>query len=552
MSATQSNPIAALDPWPGAGSPVDAGPVAVASRRTAMRRIVCAALVGGAIAFGQLPLLVKFLRHLADRGQYQFFPLLFLAAGVLAVERLRDVPPAQVRRGSWRVAVALLGLALLIAFVAAVFFRRWLAGPAALLTLAGVTWRLGGPRVGRALLPAGLLLLVVIPPPESLDVRLTQGLRSLAVAGSSRLLDAMGVLHVRAGSTIDLPGHQLLVEEACSGINSLVTVVAFTLLLGLLMRRRPLALAALLIVAVAFVVWANVARITLGAVLQASVGVDILRGDAHGLAGAAIFITCLLLVASTDRLLPLRPAARGPARPGRFAQGSADASAAAPFLAAPGPAWWGVALASLALGLFAQPRLADCWRVAQLPGNPHLQPPLEVAGWRLVPDFHRVSERAHTDGKYCHRWLYRDADGLTAEVLLAYPFTTHDPAGCYRLAGWSMSDRQLRAGPAPYGEGQMHKGDNRLGFLLNATFDEGGAWHAPVASTEPMPGWADRWIWRAGELPRRLPRHDVQTFIATTQPLAEPQKARARALFEAVRDELRSQALTQIMAGGRP
>jgi exosortase len=207
--------------------------------RSLLRRLAAAA-IAVAIVLGLVPLLHKFLVNLGEREQYAFYPLLSLAALLLALFRLRELPAASLRRGSWWVAGPLLLFALGLSAVGAVFYMRWFAAPAALVTLAAVVWRLGGPVVARTLLPVGVLLLVIIPPPFHLDEAFTQSLQRVAVQKSSALLDMLHVPHVRTGTVIEIPGHRLMIEEACSGINSLLSVIAFTLLFAFLKRRSAI------------------------------------------------------------------------------------------------------------------------------------------------------------------------------------------------------------------------------------------------------------------------------------------------------------------------
>src|SRR5204862_2406378 len=102
----------------------------------------------------------------------------------------------------------------------------WLGSLAAMIGLVGVIWLLGGQKLLRCMSPALLLVLTIIPPPLALDTRFAEQLRVLAVNWSSHLLDLLGVTHSQSGNIIELPGQKLLVEEACSRINSVLVTMA--------------------------------------------------------------------------------------------------------------------------------------------------------------------------------------------------------------------------------------------------------------------------------------------------------------------------------------
>src|SRR5436853_413288 len=82
---------------------------------------------------------------------------------------------------------------------------------------------------GVLLAPAWFFLWLLIPPPLNLDQRLVTRLQTFTARQSSRLLDQLGVLHVMQGNVVVIPHKHLLVEEACSGINSLFSMLACTL-----------------------------------------------------------------------------------------------------------------------------------------------------------------------------------------------------------------------------------------------------------------------------------------------------------------------------------
>jgi exosortase len=547
-----------------------------------------AALVAGGLLLGHLPLLHKFLVSLAGREQYAFFPLLLIAAAYLAVDRLRGAPATLPRRGTWRVAAPLLLASLLCSALGAIFYVRWLAAPAAWLTLGALAWRLGGRAIAKALWPVGVLLLVIIPPPMHFEDTLTRSLQQLAVRGSSALLDVLRIPHLMSGTVLEIPGHRLMIEEACSGINSLLSVIAFTLLFAFLKRRKPAAVAALVLAAVAFVLWANVVRITLGAVVQQWWGINILAGSAHHFSGFVLFAVCLLLVASADQLLLLMTGAdeaqssagqlsarQSSTRSAVSAAGiQRPARAAASLPERPSMLWGAIGLAFAIVGIFSFLRIQDCWPAPRLSGSIAIAPPARIAGWELMPG--AVSEQAETFGRYVRRWIYRDGS-MTAEVSFAYPFVDlrHDASNCYSIAGWRITDRaehpqldpqpgpqfnsQLEravASPArlsaevPHTELEMTKLATTHGYLLFAAFDEAGRWQVQTNDTPPA-GYVAYRIWLARQVAQQPPTHEIQTLVVAPTGLDAMQKAKVDALFETVCTEVSRRALAELGAPSR-
>lgn len=507
------------------------------------RAAIAPAMIGAALVLGHFPLLSKFYVDLGQREQYGFVPLMLFATVLVAVWRLLETPAAWLRRGSWRIAAPLMLLSFALSAAGAVLYARWLAGPAAWLMLAGVTWRLAGPQVSRALLPVGMLLLVIIPPPLQLDGRLIRWLQQLAVHGSSRVLDAIHQPHVLAETVIEIPGHRLLIDEACSGINSLMSVLAFTLLLGILKRRSAGVVVLLLTGAMVFVIGVNIARITLGAVAQARWNIDLLNGTAHALSGFILFCICLGLIFTADyfillaRRLTVHPQVL-PAPAAAQVEGNShreDHSQS-------GWPWWTVAVAFAGLGLFTAQRISGCWPVSRLPASVVVTPPKSVDQWQLIPSATVYREKTQSASRYTHRWIYRSGD-MIAEVLLAYPFKgCHDPTGCYK--GWTVDQR---AEQADFVIQDMTRLTAARGHLLFASFDERGRWLAPAGRSPHRRTLAYRFR-HPREFATLIPTHEVQTLLVSPDPLTAEQQRNVQSLFLTIRDDLARQTLAHLDA----
>ena len=205
-----------------------------------------------------LPRLLGLAWELWSMPQYQFFPIVLIGAFVLARARLREFGtftpgrPAlvyPVLATSW----ALLGLAGLL-------HSDWLGGVAALAGVAALILAVGGVSLFRQLLPVWLFLWLAMPLPLGQDSLLVRALQPFTTEASSRLLDKAGVLHVREGNLITVPGKRLFVDESCSGIHSLYSGLACTAFLAIRFKRGTLHTILLLFGAVGCVVAANVGR----------------------------------------------------------------------------------------------------------------------------------------------------------------------------------------------------------------------------------------------------------------------------------------------------
>ena len=400
---------------------------------------------------GFLPLLWNFFVLSWQRPAYQFFPMAFAAAGLLAWRAAEEVPPGLLpgRLGMAR------GLVLVTAGVwlaANYLWSPWLGYMGFLLGLACAVWGLGGRPLMAALLPMGLVLVAIVPPPLGLDEILTIWLRGQATDLSSRLLDWLQVTHLRDGNTILLPGRTMLMEEACSGINSFVLCNVFCLF-WFMWQRRPLYWLLFALPATsAFVVLGNTLRITTCAVADFFWHVDLLNGWRHDVFGLVLLVSYCLLVMSLDQLLvffkghPSEPAAAPPAPASPVESRSTRYLLGFPLV--------GAFFALVGLGFFAghlfrqgESHALTPVRMFNSTVKLNLTMPQTLAGWKRINSNVGDLVLVQTLGINSQSWRYEYA-GETTTVAVDYPLDGfHNVKYCYVDSGWQVeSETPLLAG----------------------------------------------------------------------------------------------------------
>jgi exosortase B len=154
-------------------------------------------------------------------------------------------------------------------------------------------------------------LLFIVPLPSSLVGSLTAPLKAAVSAVAAKLLYATGYPVARAGVMLSVGHYQLLVADACAGLNSMFTLEALGLLYMNLMRYTSAArnvTLAVLIIPISFA--ANVTRVLVLVLVTYHFGDAAGQGFVHGFAGMVLFIVGLLLILATDWLLRLAFKAR--------------------------------------------------------------------------------------------------------------------------------------------------------------------------------------------------------------------------------------------------
>jgi exosortase B len=149
-------------------------------------------------------------------------------------------------------------------------------------------------------------MIFMIPLPEALVAGVTAPLKSAVSAVASDLLYRLGYPVARSGVVMTVGPYQLLVADACAGLNSMFTLEALGMLYMNLMRyTNPIRniVLSLLLVPTAFA--ANIVRVMILVLVTYHFGDEAGQGFVHGFAGMVLFMVALGLMLVLDKLLGL-------------------------------------------------------------------------------------------------------------------------------------------------------------------------------------------------------------------------------------------------------
>jgi len=196
------------------------------------------------------------------------------------------------------------GLGLLIASVTvhvlATWWRvHWLSGLAMLGSVWGLVWTLWGRAVLQALRAPLFFLLFMVPLPSILLIATSFRLKLIAASLATHLLPFLGIAAHQAGSMIQVPGVSIVIDDACSGLRSLITLIALSTLWTTFLPpsvkrwQRWTIIASSIPIALA----ANMVRILLLVLLAAIYGPQVASGFIHFGSGVVVFGVALASLA---------------------------------------------------------------------------------------------------------------------------------------------------------------------------------------------------------------------------------------------------------------
>lgn len=237
-------------------------------------------LVSAALVWGRR----KTLARLPRRGSWLGLPAVAAACGMQILGLRADIFALQ----GWSIPLLVFGL---------------------VLTFAGRDW-------ARALLfPIGFLCFMLTFPPVVVN-QLSFALKELTVRFASHTAEALGVTMLRDGMTLYLSGGELRIENPCSGLRSLLALLATGALFAGLQRGAWWRRLALLLAAIPVAMVANALRITALILIGHYVGVRQAGGLAHDISGYVLYGLALLGLLGVRRALtPRDPSAPSPPAP---------------------------------------------------------------------------------------------------------------------------------------------------------------------------------------------------------------------------------------------
>ena len=146
-----------------------------------------------------------------------------------------------------------------------------------------------------------LYLLFMIPLPYLVFNAIALPLQMLAAKGSARILELLQIPVYREGNIINLPHISLGIVKACSGIQSLVSLLAISVLLTKLGNLRGGTATLFALSAVPVAVIANMIRIA-GAGILGSMNPSLAEGFFHLFSGWVVFLFAFLFLILEIRL----------------------------------------------------------------------------------------------------------------------------------------------------------------------------------------------------------------------------------------------------------
>jgi len=172
--------------------------------------------------------------------------------------------------------------------------------------LAGVLLVISGWPTVRALWFPLAFIVFLIPIPSSIVIELTGALKGWVSTAAEQILYWFGFPIGRSGVILQIGPYQLMVADACSGLNSMFSLSALGALYTYFTHSgSPLRTAIVLTSVLPIAFAANVVRVITLVLITYYWGDEAAQGFLHSAAGLLLFVVALLLLFTVDRMCAL-------------------------------------------------------------------------------------------------------------------------------------------------------------------------------------------------------------------------------------------------------
>lgn len=203
---------------------------------------------------------------------------------------------------------SLLGLGVLGAglgmYVLGTIGAEWFLRRSSLIVvLGGLIWYLYGTLYVKTLLFPLTYLIFMVPLPAIIYSTIAFKLQLLVSVVSTELIRLAGIAVHRNGNILEVSSGPLAVEEACSGMRSIMALLALSALLGYMLYRTRRRQWLLFAFALPVAVLTNIIRVTATGILAHYFGRQIAEGVLHQSFGWIVFILAFILLYGISRVI---------------------------------------------------------------------------------------------------------------------------------------------------------------------------------------------------------------------------------------------------------
>ncbi len=224
-----------------------------------------------------------------------------LIAGYFLRERWNDLKTANVAPSG--IGTVVIACALLQLYISSLANESFTARTSLIVLIAGMVLYFFGTEIFRVTRVPLLYLLFMVPLPYIVYNSLALPLKMFVSWVSVGFLKAIGLAVVREGNIIMFPSITLEVADACSGMRSLVSILALSTAYAIYLQVSHVKRWVIIVSSIIIAIATNALRVIVTGILANYQGAAAAQGFFHEFAGMAVFTLAMVLLAGLGLLL---------------------------------------------------------------------------------------------------------------------------------------------------------------------------------------------------------------------------------------------------------
>lgn len=259
-------------------------------------------VVGTLIFLTYLPMMAWMWDRWFARDSYYSHGILIPFVSIYLIWLKKD-ELINIPRSSSRLGFIFLVIGILIHVISSLLRVYFSSGFSLIMVLVGFVLHFYGRAYLRKIWFAIAFLVFMVPIPLYVITEISFQMKIFAAEIAETLLNKMGFAAIREGSAIKMSRTYVIIDDVCSGLRSLISLMALGSVFGYLMKASLPKRLMVFFSAIPIAIITNVARILFLSTVAEVWGARYVRGFVHDLSGFLIFALAFVLLLAVARLL---------------------------------------------------------------------------------------------------------------------------------------------------------------------------------------------------------------------------------------------------------
>ena len=237
-----------------------------------------------------------------SRDSYYSHGVLIPFVSAFLIWQIRDeLKTMKPKESPWGMRLILSGV--FIYLFASMFRINSLSAVSMLVVFIGLVFYFYGEEIFKKIAFPVLFLVFMIPLPAVVIARLSFNLKLFAADLAEGVLNGIGILAMREGSIIKMRHAQVVVDDVCSGLRSLISLMALGSIFAYWFKGAMWKRVLIFVFTVPIAIITNMCRVVILAFIAEGWGVEYADGFIHDATGMMVFVLAFILLYVVVKLL---------------------------------------------------------------------------------------------------------------------------------------------------------------------------------------------------------------------------------------------------------